>query len=248
MWICGRLLSCIDSRAPTPMVIDSFPSYCHKCGKYGHTARQCRRKKKSWTLLDTKLHIIPRRFTERRMERCQEQKSPPPKCGDPREFWGLCGKGNSINDPNHSFTRMCAPVNLLGGTSPCGSSPEISLTCTAKYPHFPNSRTTTREKGNDFYGWVIYVDGRIRSSDGDTKAGWCVVRFMKNILCGPVITTEAHLANAGSRIYSNNTSELSSIFEALSFPGSTARLHTIRALAFLMITSTQRVFFWCTVQ
>ena len=34
---------------------------------------------------------------------------------------------------------------------------------------------------------------------------------------GPVITTEAHLAYAGARIHSNNTAQLSSIVEALSF-------------------------------
>ena len=36
---------------------------------------------------------------------------------------------------------------------------------------------------------------------------------------GPVVTTEAHLAYAGSRIHSNNTAEMSAIFEALSFLG-----------------------------
>ena len=29
----------------------------------------------------------------------------------------------------------------------------------ARYPHLPNSRTTTRERGNDFQGWAIYVTG-----------------------------------------------------------------------------------------
>ena len=27
---------------PTPMEIDSFQGKCHKCGKYGHTAKECR--------------------------------------------------------------------------------------------------------------------------------------------------------------------------------------------------------------
>ena len=36
---------------------------------------------------------------------------------------------------------------------------------------------------------------------------------------GPVVTTEAHLAYAVARIHSNNTAELSSIAEALSFLG-----------------------------
>ena len=29
----------------------------------------------------------------------------------------------------------------------------------AWYPHLPNSRTTTRERGNDFQGWAVYTDG-----------------------------------------------------------------------------------------
>ena len=29
----------------------------------------------------------------------------------------------------------------------------------ARYPHLPNSRTTTRERGNDFQGWAVYTDG-----------------------------------------------------------------------------------------
>ena len=36
---------------------------------------------------------------------------------------------------------------------------------------------------------------------------------------GPVVTTEAHLALAGARVHSNNTAEMSSTVEALSFLG-----------------------------
>ena len=36
---------------------------------------------------------------------------------------------------------------------------------------------------------------------------------------GPVITTEAHLTFAGSRIHSNNSAEMSAMIEALSFLG-----------------------------
>ena len=36
---------------------------------------------------------------------------------------------------------------------------------------------------------------------------------------GPVITTEAHLGCAGARLHTNNTAELQSIIEALSFLG-----------------------------
>ena len=42
------------------------------------------------------------------------------------------------------------------------------LAAEAKYPHLPNSRTTTREKGNDFHGWAV---GGTRSADGETLAG-----------------------------------------------------------------------------
>ena len=28
--------------APTPMELDAFQGYCHKCGEYGHTAKECR--------------------------------------------------------------------------------------------------------------------------------------------------------------------------------------------------------------
>ena len=93
----------------------------------------------------------------------------------------------------------------------------------AKYPHLPNSRTTTPEKGNDFHGWAVYTDGGTRSADGETLATWgAVARSLEGriyVMFGPVITTEAHLACAGARIHSNNTAELSSIVEALSFQG-----------------------------
>ena len=32
----------------------------------------------------------------------------------------------------------------------------------ARYPYLPNARSTTRERGNDFRGWVIYTDGGTR--------------------------------------------------------------------------------------
>ena len=36
----------------------------------------------------------------------------------------------------------------------------------ARYPHLPNIRTTTRDKGNDFQGWAIYTDGGTRLAGG----------------------------------------------------------------------------------
>ena len=68
----------------------------------------------------------------------------------------------------------------------------------ARYPNLPNSRTTTREKGNDFQGWAIYTDGGSRVSEGEASAGWGAVARSPDgrlyIMFGPVTTTEAHLS------------------------------------------------------
>ena len=42
----------------------------------------------------------------------------------------------------------------------------------ARYPHLPNVRTATRERGNDFKGWAVYTDGGTLVVDGETFAGW----------------------------------------------------------------------------
>ena len=49
-------------------------------------------------------------------------------------------------------------------------------------------------------------------------------------MLGPVITTEAHFADAGARIQSNNTAELSSIVETF-FQGPLAWLSVVHNLA-----------------
>ena len=89
----------------------------------------------------------------------------------------------------------------------------------ARHPHLPNVRTTTRESGNDFQGWAIYRDGCTRVVDGD----WCAIARSPNgrinIMFGPVITSEAHLAFPGARTHSNNTAEMTAMIEALSFLG-----------------------------
>ena len=68
----------------------------------------------------------------------------------------------------------------------------------ARYPHLPNVRITTRERGNDFQGWATYTDGGTRVVDGETLAGWRAIARSPNgridIMVGLVITTEAHLA------------------------------------------------------
>ena len=40
-----------------------------------------------------------------------------------------------------------------------------------------------------------------------------------DVMFGPVVTTEAHLAFSGARIHSNNTAEMTAMIEALSFLG-----------------------------
>ena len=57
--------------APTPTELDAFQGNCRKCGKYGHSAKECRNsshrgaEKPQYALCGEK----HQRFTERRMER-----------------------------------------------------------------------------------------------------------------------------------------------------------------------------------
>ena len=59
--------------------------------------------------------------------------------------------------------------------------------------------------------------------DGQTLAGWGVISRSPhgriNVMFGPVLTTEAHLAFSGARIRSNNTAEMTVMIEGLSFLG-----------------------------
>ena len=68
----------------------------------------------------------------------------------------------------------------------------------ARCPYLSNTRSTTRERGNDFRGWTVYTDGGTRVVDGKTLAGWCVISRSSHgrldAMFGPVVTTEAHLA------------------------------------------------------
>ena len=87
----------------------------------------------------------------------------------------------------------------------------------ARYPCLPKARSTTRERGND------YTDGSTRVVEGETLAGWGVTSRSPHgridIMFGPVVTTEAHLAFSGARAHSNNTAEMTAMIEALSFLG-----------------------------
>ena len=93
----------------------------------------------------------------------------------------------------------------------------------SRYPYLPNDRSITRERGDDHRVWAIYTDGGTRVVDGETLAGWSVISRSPHgridVMFGPVVTTEAHLAFSGARIHSNNTAEMTAMIEALSFLG-----------------------------
>ena len=119
----------------------------------------------------------------------------------------------------HAYQLMC-----LAGHIPIAPQPNFRLLAAkARHPHLPNTRTTTRERGNGFQGLAIFTDGGARFADGEILAGWGAIarspRGRIHVMFGPVVPTEAHLAHAGTRIQSNNTAEMSAIIEALSFLG-----------------------------
>ena len=65
-----------------------------------------------------------------------------------------------------------------------------------------------------------FSDGGTRVVDGETLAGCGVIARSAHgrieIMFGPVITTEAHLAFSGARTHSNNTAKMTAMIEALS--------------------------------
>ena len=72
-----------------------------------------------------------------------------------------------------------------------------------------------------YHGEAIHADGGTRLADGETLAGCAVARSPHgriDVMIGPVITTEAHLAHAGAGTHSNTT-EMSAMVEALFFLG-----------------------------
>ena len=107
----------------------------------------------------------------------------------------------------------------------------------ARYPHLPNVRITTRERGNDFQGWALYTDGGTRLVDGETLAGWGAIARSPpariDVIFRPVITTEPHLAFSGARTHSNNTAEMTAMIEHCLFSGPVVRLPVMRIRAFL---------------
>ena len=64
------------------------------------------------------------------------------------------------------------------------------------------------------------------------------------VLFGPVITNEAHLAFSGARIHSNNTAEMTAMFEALSFLGPRGPVTHDEQSLFFFILSMLLAFVW----
>ena len=111
----------------------------------------------------------------------------------------------------HAYQAVCLTRHVP--TAPCLN---FRLPKTkARYPHLPNVRATTRERGKDFQGWAIYTDGGTRVIDGFTLAGWGVIarslHGRKGIMFGPVITSETHIAFSGARGHSNKTAEMTAM-------------------------------------
>ena len=88
----------------------------------------------------------------------------------------------------------------------------------ARYPQFPNARSTTREGGNvnDFQGWAIFTDRSTHLVNGATSTGWSAIARSRHgridIMFGPVITTEEHPAFSGARNHCNNSAEMTIMF------------------------------------
>ena len=98
----------------------------------------------------------------------------------------------------------------------------------ARYPHLLDIRNTTRERGNDFQGWTIYIDGSIRIVDGETSVGWGAVLSLtpsmeEKMSCLVRLSPpRVHLAVAGARIHCNNTVEMyhrGTVFSRAPWPG-----------------------------
>ena len=107
----------------------------------------------------------------------------------------------------HAYQATCLARHMPAVPHHNFRLPKIKARC----PYLPNDRSTTRTRGTDFRGWSIYIDGGTRIVDGETLAGWRVIsrspHGMMDIMFGPVVTTEAHLAFSDARAHSNNTAE-----------------------------------------
>ena len=120
----------------------------------------------------------------------------------------------------HAYQATCLAQHIPGVPHHTFRLPKLK----SRYPYLPDDRSITRERGNDYHGWAIDTDGGTRVVDGEILAvGWGVIsrspHGRTDVMFGPVVTTEAHLAFSGARIHSNNTAEMTAKIEALSFLG-----------------------------
>ena len=143
----------------------------------------------------------------------------------------------------HAYQLIC-----LTGHIPAALHSKFRLPAAkARYPHLPNVRTTTRERGN-FQGWALYTDGGTHPADGEALAGWGAVartphgRFF--VMFGPVVTTEAHLAFTGARVIPTIPLKCRPLSKRSLFSGPRAQLPVMRILAFSAIPSMLPVFAW----
>ena len=117
----------------------------------------------------------------------------------------------------HAHQTTCLAQHFLGIPHQSFRLPKSK----SRYPHLPDDRSLTSERGNRYHGWAIYTDGGTRIVDGEILAGWGVIsrspHGRNDVMFGPVVTTEAHLAF--SKIHSNNAAEMTAMIEALSFLG-----------------------------
>ena len=119
----------------------------------------------------------------------------------------------------HAYQATCLAQHFPGVTHHTFRLPKPK----SRYPFLPNDRSIRRERNNDYHGWASKTDGGTRVVDGETLAGWGVISRSLHgridVMFGPVVTTEAHLASSGARTHSNNTVEMTAMIEALSFLG-----------------------------
>ena len=135
---------------------------------------------------------------------------------------------NPFCDRNHSGVCPRVSVNLPDETFPVVPSQKFPLPAAkARYPHLPNVRTTTRERGNDFQGRAVYTDGSSRLADGETLAGWGAVARSPygrtDVMFGPLVTTEAHLAFAGASVHAKKPLKCRPLQKRSPFLGAMAR-------------------------
>ena len=117
----------------------------------------------------------------------------------------------------HAYQTICLAMHLPSAPHHTFRLPKPK----SGYSYFPNDRSITRELGNDYHGWSIFSDGGTRVVGGEIFAGWSVISLMgASLSClVPWLPPRLHLVFSGARSHSNNTAEMTAMFEALSFLG-----------------------------